>query len=179
MTSQDEFLPVYHFSEVHSIRIDAERDAIAGVINVFDFRESPVIRFLFSLRGLPRNTAAGLDGVKKMGFVVLRHQEQREIVLGLIGQFWKRKGKIQSCSPQEFRVFDNPDFAKATWSFKIIGDQPPYVVETETRIACHAPATRKKFSRYWFFIRPFSGWIRMEMLRAIRKKASKKSHVID
>jgi hypothetical protein len=174
MTPSDEFLPVYHFSEVHSISINADRSKISHAISSYDFRESPVIRFLFFLRGLPRKTATGLDGVKKMGFNVLKFQEKDEIVLGLIGQFWKAKGEIKKIEPHEFAKFNDPAFAKATWSFKIIGESAPYVVETETRIACPDRATRKKFSRYWLLIRPFSGWIRIEMLKAIRKKCLKR-----
>jgi hypothetical protein len=173
MTPSDEFLPVYHFSEVHSIRINADRSKISAAISTFDYRESRVIRFLFLLRGLPKNTITGIDGIKKMGFNVLKFQEQDEIVLGLVGQFWKTKGDIQKLEPHEFKCFNDPRFAKATWSFKIIGEHAPYTVQTETRIACPDAATRKKFSRYWLLVRPFSGWIRIEMLKAIRKKCLK------
>jgi len=173
MKSTDEFLPVYHFSEVHSIRINADRSKISATISTFDFRESLVIRFLFFLRGLPKNMATGIEGIKKMGFHVLKFQEQDEIVLGLVGQFWKTNGDIQKLEPHEFKCFNDPAFAKVTWSFKIIGECAPYIVETETRIACPDDVTRKKFSRYWLLIRPFSGWIRIEMLKAIRKKCLK------
>jgi hypothetical protein len=171
MTLHDEFLPEYHFSEIHSITINASREKISEVMQTFDFRSSPIIRILFFLRGLPSKMVTGIDGVKEMGFTVLRHIDQEEILLGLIGQFWKSKGEIQKFKPQEFKSFNDPAFAKATWNFKIIGESAPYKVETETRIACPDLVTQKKFSRYWWIIKPFSGVIRMEMLRAIRKNA--------
>lgn len=173
MTTSDEFLPAYHFSERHSITIDAERYTISEAMNSFDFSESRVIRFLFFLRGLPKNMINGLEGVKKMGFNVLSFKDQHEIVLGLVGQFWKLNGEIQNVPPHEFKDFSDPAFAKTIWSFSIVGERAPFILETETRIACPDSATRKKFARYWFFIRPFSGWIRIEMLKAIRTRCLK------
>jgi len=45
-------------------------------------------------------------------------------------------------------------------------------VATETRIRCTDDASRRAFLRYWRVIRPFSGLIRMEMLRSIRCAAT-------
>jgi hypothetical protein len=42
---------------------------------------------------------------------------------------------------------------------------------TETRIKCLDNESRRSFGFYWMFIQPFSGLIRMEMLRAIKRKA--------
>jgi hypothetical protein len=171
MTLHDEFLPEYHFSEIHAIRINASRDKIAESIQTLNFHDSRIIRILYSLRGLPKKAVTGLEGAKEMGFTVLRECEQQEILLGIIGQFWTPAGKIQRFKAEEFKTFNDSAFARATWNFKIIGDHAPFVVETETRIACPDARTRKKFSRYWFFIRPFSGLIRLEMLKIIRKKS--------
>jgi hypothetical protein len=35
---------------------------------------------------------------------------------------------------------------------------------------CLDESSRRRFRRYWLFIRPFSGLIRMEMLRVIRQQ---------
>jgi hypothetical protein len=44
-------------------------------------------------------------------------------------------------------------------------------VATETRIVCTDEASRRAFLRYWRVIRPFSGLIRLEMLRLLRNAA--------
>ncbi len=41
-------------------------------------------------------------------------------------------------------------------------------LSTETRITCGDETSRLKFRAYWLFVRPFSGLIRLVMLRAVR-----------
>jgi hypothetical protein len=139
----------------------------------FNFTNSWIIRILFLVRGLPKKTVFGLDQIEKMGFRVLRMNEDEEIILGLIGQFWKPSGEIKNFEPSEFYSFNDPELVKATWNFRIVGSKPPFILETETRIFCPGESSRKKFSRYWFVIKPFSGIIRMEMLKSIRKDAER------
>ncbi len=137
-----------------------------------DASESWIIRILLALRGIPASISKGIEGWKKMGFVVLEHQVDKEIILGLIGQFWKISGKIQHCNAEEFTSFTDPKFVKATWNFEVTPQGTNQVLlETETRIYCGDENVRKKFKRYWFFIQPFSGLIRMQMLRLIKRKA--------
>jgi hypothetical protein len=45
------------------------------------------------------------------------------------------------------------------------------ILETETRIQCLDKNALKKFSWYWFFIRPFSGMIRLQILKSIKRSA--------
>jgi hypothetical protein len=45
------------------------------------------------------------------------------------------------------------------------------MLSTETRVACGDAASRAKFRVYWTFVRPFSGLIRIVMLRAVRRAA--------
>jgi hypothetical protein len=46
-------------------------------------------------------------------------------------------------------------------------------VSTETRVLCTDPGSRRAFRRYWRIVRPFSGLIRIEMLRSIRREAER------
>src|SRR5690606_27964966 len=89
VTLQNQYLPDYHFNEVHRITIEASRENIFEKISAFDFSGSMLIGLLFKLRGLPVNTSKGLDGVLKMGFSLLEMNQPQELILGLIGQFWK------------------------------------------------------------------------------------------
>jgi hypothetical protein len=70
------------------------------------------------------------------------------------------------------RNFATPGYAKAAWNFLLSpqADGGTRLV-TETRVYCLDNASRRLFRRYWFFIKPFSGWIRKEALRAIKRKA--------
>jgi hypothetical protein len=172
---QEKYLPGFHFNEKHSIVISASPEIIASQIETLDASSSWIVRALLAMRGIPKGTSKGIEGWKKMGFILLEQQD-KEIILGLMGQFWKASGNVQKVEAEKFVSFSDSEFAKATWNFEI----KPYktnqvVLETETRILCMNENTRKKFGRYWFFIRPFSGLIRMQMLKAIKKKAERES----
>ena len=168
----EKFLPEYNFSERHSVFISAPASIVSAQIIELNVSDSWIIRALLTLRGIPRKTSTSIEGWKKMGFVILEYQTDQEIILGLIGQFWKASGKIQPFVAEEFISFNNPEFVKAVWNFKIVPlGENQLQFETETRIFCPDPAVRKKFGRYWFFIKPFSGLIRIEMLKIIKRKA--------
>jgi len=55
--------------------------------------------------------------------------------------------------------------------YSLAAEGPATRLTTETRIKCLDEDSRSRFGWYWAFIRPFSGLIRMEMLRAIKRKA--------
>ena len=113
-----------------------------------------------------------LGGLARARFTLLE-ANQNEMIIGLIGQFWKPNGNLQSFNPEEFLDYESPGFSKATWSFKLKSLDQTSILETETRIYCTDEKSRRRFRRYWFFIKPFSGVIRMEILRGIKAKAEK------
>ena len=167
----DKFLPDYHFSERHEIEIRQPAEAIYQLIHEFDFSGSLVIRMLFKIRGLT-STMTLKKGLLREHFVELENISGKELILGLIGQFWKPNGNLQKVNKSEFLSFHQPGFAKATWNFELLQKNPTLtLLRTETRIACLDAKSHTLFSRYWFLIRPFSGLIRKEMLRAVKKKA--------
>ena len=170
----DKYLPQFHYNEIHRIAIAASPASISKHLASLDVSESWIIRLLLTLRGIPKKTATGIEGWKRMGFVVLEHQPDKEIVLGLIGQFWKTHGNIQQVQPEEFVTFNKDGYLKALWNFEIIPVSASQVkLETETRVYCTNENVRKKFGRYWFFVKPFSGLIRTEMLKIIKRKAER------
>ena len=168
---QNKYLPSPHFSEVHRIEIRQSTEKIWRLVDHLDFSGSRVIRFLFALRGMPARMM-NLGGLEKGRFKLLE-SGPNELIIGLIGQFWKPNGNLQNFAPSEFTEYNNPGFTKATWSFTLTGDPRLSVLETETRIYCTDEKARQRFRRYWFIIKPFSGIIRMEILKGIRTKAEK------
>lgn len=172
MSLHEKYLPVYDFSERHRLDIKAPTEVVANCVEAASFSDSFLIKLLTRLRGMPR-TQGGIESVTRMGFVLLERDAGREVILGLIGQFWKPSGNIiRVGSAVDFERFNEDSFLKATWNFAVRETtMDSSVLETETRIQCLGTYAKRKFSRYWFFIRPFSGLIRMEMLRSIRRKA--------
>jgi hypothetical protein len=172
MSLHDRYLPKFHFKETHRISIEAAPEKIYPIVRNLDFRNSPIIRILFFLRGMPAKMMS-LEGLNKAKFKLLEEKAGEEMIVGLIGQFWKANGNLQDFNPKLFGDFEEMHFAKATWNFSLQRANGKTILETETRICCPDNDTRRKFSRYWFFIRPFNGLIRMEMLRAVRRQAEK------
>jgi hypothetical protein len=166
---QDLYLPRYHYSEKHFIVIHGSPDKIWPHIDQMDFSLPLVIRVLFALRRIPAELL-NREIMDKNRFYRLDQQERREIIIGLIGQFWLPNDNLQKFLPNEFASLNPPGFAKASWNFLLtpVG-QLETKLETETRIFCTDDIALKKFSRYWFLVRPFSGIIRKAILRALKR----------
>jgi hypothetical protein len=166
----DEFLSDYDFVETHGISISASSADIYRVANEIDFSVSPVIRFLFRLRGLSTEKVT-LQSLKQSRFEVLGETPGRELLLGLVGKFWKPTGEMQPIDADSFKRFSSAGYAKAVWNFAIVPANDRTRLTTETRVKCTDRFSRVKFGLYWLLVRPFSGLIRMEMLRLIKNRA--------
>ncbi len=168
----DLFLPEYDFSETHDIRIRATEETVFRALNTVDLCESAAIRWLFRLRGLPTRGMT-LREMKRLRFEVLGESENRELLLGLAGRFWTIRGDLRRIHSGNFREFDERGFAKAVWDFSLVEEAGETRLITETRIKCLDAESRKKFGFYWTFIQPFSGLIRKEFLKTIKRRAEK------
>jgi hypothetical protein len=167
---QEKYLPSFHYSARHSIVVHATPEKVFPSVLAPDFSRSWIIRLLYSLRGIPATTVS-LKGLPTGKFIPLEVLQNEEIIIGVIGRFWKPSGELLSFEPKEFIALNPKGVAKASWNFRLIPDGNDTRVETETRIFCTDEKCRRKFSRYWFIVRPFSGLIRREMLNAIKRTA--------
>lgn len=177
-----EFLPTFHFSERHETVVQATQDTVYHAALGLDFSQSMAIRSLLWLRELPgrlaRLDSAGprlglsFDDFVDAGFVRLCEDPPREFVLGAVGRFWTAAPQFLDVSPQEYRSFDRPGFVKVGFNMSIEERSPGLcLLSTESRILCLDDQSRRRFRCYWALIRPFSGLIRLAMLRLIRKAA--------
>lgn len=175
----DEFMPACDASEHHETTIRASIKQVYDAVRTVDLGDSAIIRLLLRLRGLPallsrgareRNVKLNLDAVLKGGFVLLSEDPPHEIVLGVIGRFWTLSGGRCRVSAEEFTAFDRTGYAKAVWNFSLLEESAEVTrLSTETRVLCLDAASRRRFRIYWAVIAPFSGLIRREALRAIRR----------
>lgn len=170
----DAFLSQWDVRERHEILVPLTPESTYQAIKDLDLSHSRLIRTLFALRGLPSGNSLTLRNLTEDGFVVLAEDPPTEIVLGLIGRFWKMRGGLNAFEAGEFVSFADRGFVKAAWNFHVAPAEGGSTVSTETRVAATDDASRRSFRRYWFFIGPFSGLVRREALRLI-KRSSKKS----
>jgi hypothetical protein len=180
----DEFMPLYQFSENHSIVIKIKSNSnVLSVIKDIKPAEIPFMFELLWLHALPSRLfstkkKSDLEIVRKKpffeqylnsGFILLAEDENQELVLGRIAQFWKL---INDSVPRidnthEFLAFNNPSYAKAAMNFYVHrnhADDEDIKFSTETRIYVHDQIARKKFARYWFVIHSFSAFSRKMLL---------------
>ncbi len=168
----DHYLPRYDVRAQYGIDIQAPLPRVFEAARSLDLRGSRIARWLFRLRGLPEANLT-LEGMKRWGFVVLAEEAEREIVLGLIGRFWTRSPEIQSLPPEDFIGYNQPGLAKAVMNLAFLPGADGIVrLTTETRVYCLGAASRRSFQRYWLLVGPFSGLIRKEWLRLIKRRSS-------
>ncbi|MBL7994273.1 hypothetical protein JNM05_02780 [bacterium] len=180
----DEFMPVFDVSKRYSTTVSASVNTVYSALKNADINESPLIRALFFLRGLPalfrsktkipNTNRLTISDIAHSGFVLLDEKPGEELVVGVVGKFWKLSGNIAHVSPETFMSFNEKDFAKAVWNFSLLPiGQTATELSTETRVHCTDESSRKKFIRYWKLIGPFSGFIRTEILKIIKRNAEK------
>ena len=172
----DEVLPQYDVSASYSTRVSATAERIYSVLQ-HGFPIGMLTRLLFKIRDIPRlirgKTADG--EVPDNPFLKLKQLENREIVVGIIGQFWRPVPQpVVLHSLEDFLSFRKDGFCKAAMTLRIQEEMVGVcTVTTETRVIGYGDGARSRFREYWGLIGPFSGLIRKEMLRKIKKQAEK------
>ena len=163
-----EALPEYDFGERHERRIDAPPETVFAAIRSVTLAETPIARTLMRLRGLRAGSTRPLvEEMDSEGFAHLTEEPLRELVYTAIGQPWRPLGGKRAVA-EDFRAFAAPGFAKMAFNFRLEDG----VLSTETRVLLTDERSWKAFRRYWLVIRPFSGLIRREWLRAIARRAT-------
>ncbi len=185
----DDFLPTHEFDEFHAVTVQAPPDRVYAAIHELRAGElSPLVNLMLSIRRLPARLLrkAGprladdrpfLQQMFDNGFISLGETPDREVVFGLIGQFWKLTGGDSPpiASPDHYRAFDDPRYARVATNLLISPAAAPGTVRlsTETRIHVSDPTTRRKFGFYWRLISMGSGFIRVLWLKAVKRRAER------
>lgn len=186
----NQFLPDFHYHEVHQVRIRASAVRAFRAIHEVTPAELPApVHILFFLRSLPtrilRRNKQGLNlsepilkQIMAVSFVLLGEELNCEVLLGIIGKFWQAtsdnpSNRKPARDAREFMKFNKPGFAKAVMNFQVIEEGDHVVVRTETRIQALDAQARSKFRVYWWLILPGSASIRVLWLNAIKRRAEK------
>lgn len=186
----DQFLPRFDAVESHMTIVRAPADQVWAAIRSADFGSNGIVRALFAIRALPAflttprealsrartpvHAPLTLDAALSHGFIILGEEPGRELLLGTAGRFWGARGALCHIDAATFTTFNEPGAAQAAWNFEVrhlVGNRT--VLTTETRVRCVDASGRWRFRLYWALIRPFSGLIRLLMLRAIKRTAER------
>jgi hypothetical protein len=173
----DRFVPEWEWDECHEMVMAAGVEKVYAAALDTDLRRSWVTDTLIKMRRLPgrARTIREIADRGFIGFIPLAEAPNEEIVFGLVGRFWRKTGSIVQVPPRRFTAFNTRGYVKLAWNFRFQPVDATHTrVTTETRILATSPYARRRFRAYWFVVRPFSGRIRREMLKAIRRAAEGK-----
>lgn len=162
----DKYLPEFTFSEKHEIVVNGPIDKVFLTTKNIDLSKSKIIVLLFKLRGIPTKRLNLQNLIEDFGFTNLEEQYPNETLIG----FWARS-KIEPVT--NYKDFINNTISaksKVVWNFSFLNNDSTHTkVTTETRIQCVNTITKILFSLYWLVVRPFSGLIRIQMLKIIKR----------
>lgn len=185
----DRFLHEYDHNEIHRIEVEAPASVVYEALWSTDIARSPIIGALVGLRSLPKRLSGAptkgqgdsapsfnLEALLRNGFGLLAEEKDKELVVGVSGRFWRPVDNLLPFRREDFDGPVAPGTARGVWNFHL-GDAGPgrTLLTTETRVACGDAASRRKFAAYWFFVRPFSGLIRIVMLRSVARECERRS----
>ncbi len=170
----DEWLPEYQVSATYSLLVRASAEKTYGALTHASFSELAIVRGLMWLRGYrlgrknPETERQGGHG----SFIELAAVPPREVVLGIVGRFWRPDGGVvRGLTPAEFTDFHREGYAKAVWNFSLTPADDGTNLKTETRVQTFGRSATLKFRAYWLLVGPFSGLIRNAMLREVKRTA--------
>jgi hypothetical protein len=170
----DDFMPAFDAVERHALAIAAPPPVVYAAITRTDFARSGPIRWLLRLRGLGAPARLTLGEITRRGFVLLGERPGRELAFGVAGKFWTPSGGRVVLDVDGFRRFARAGYAKAVWDFRVTDAGAGATrLTTETRIWCVDAAARRRFRSYWVVVGPFSGLIRILMLRAVARESTR------
>ncbi|MCT4626302.1 hypothetical protein [Halodesulfovibrio sp.] len=168
MSLLNSVLPEYDVKEHHEIIVNKPVEAVFEAANTVDFSTSKIIVILFKLRGIPVGRL-DLQGMVEEGrFVRFGEMPPWETVLG-----FTEADAVKTIDDVAAFTTNTIDAKfRVAWNFQCEAlDENTTRLSTETRVALLGTFLKIFFRCYWFFIKPFSGWIRTIMLRLIKEKA--------
>lgn len=177
------YMPQFDVREYHQTRVAADPPAAFAAFRVLDLEKSRIVRLLFAIRTLPsrlmrpgkpraQKPQPFLDSLLAMGWVILGEAPGEEVVLGTITQPWEATVKFRGLPPAEFLLFAQPGFTKIVWNIAARKSEAggTTIVSTETRVLATDPESRRRFFRYWFFVKTGVRIIRRAALAQLRRE---------
>ena len=172
-------LPRYDVIERHRTFVRATAAECYRSVMQMDMAASPLTMALMTLRSIPHlfggtlkpSLHLGLQDMVHAGFVVLADSPPDEIVLGVVGRFWRPASGIVRLNREQILAFNTPGYARAAMNFRIVAADGGCTLHTETRVHCLDAGSRRRFRLYWAIVGPFSALIRRDILRRLRLSA--------
>ena len=121
----DEFLPIYDLSASYEIRIGAPPPVVYQCLLRSDLNKPWLVRLLMTIRTgkrpprnrVPSDLRQRLHGT---GFVILAEIPNEEMVIGIVGKFWRPDGgRCLGLTASDFVGFSRLGYAKVALEFQV------------------------------------------------------------
>lgn len=183
----DERLPRYDVALAEHLVVEADPLTTWRAARELDFMRvhTPLMDAAMWVRALPgrirgrpqrppqRLSLAAGDGLP--GWLSLGERDGVEIAFGAVGAFWQPAIQWRDVPLADFTGFAEPGYGKIACSFSV----RPYgrlrtLLTYECRTATTDPASRRRFARYWWLVRPFVRHIMRATLDTIGRDAARR-----
>ncbi|CCG01133.1 hypothetical protein [Blastococcus saxobsidens] len=161
--------------------IAAPPDAVWEALHAVRLSELPVTLTLSAARFLPVVLSGhGFGQLHDRPFLdalpvpLLATQAPSAVVFGGALQAWRLSGGEDGpvLDAERFRSFTQRGWVKAAMDFRLAPRGSGTELSSETRVMSTDAETRRRFDRYWMFVRPGSSAIRWEVLTAVELKVT-------
>lgn len=176
-----EHLPHAEFTEHHDRVVDAPPERVWAALHETQWTDLWMTAPLMVIRGVGRASRVAAGGLTSSGPAPVFYEEPLAwAVGGFIGRPWQLApdpGPVVS-SLDQLATFDEPGWLVCGMDFTL-HPLSGHRTRLATSTVC-APTddhARRAFARYWRLIRPFSGLIRLDMLRAVARRAEQHAPV--
>src|ERR1700737_4420892 len=120
----DDFLPRYDVVERHEVAVAAPPRRVYTCTRALDAGRLPFTAALLAARGIPHLLTGSvrpsrritIDTLTAAGFVVLADVSPQELVLGVVGRFWRPASGVVRIAAPDFGDFAEPGCARAAWN---------------------------------------------------------------
>jgi hypothetical protein len=178
----DRLLPTYHYRERHSRSIAASPADVWDAVERVRWAELALARPLLALRALPARLTGARPPWQRSGPIVdnlpiplLAEEPGRELVFAGALRPWLRGDRSPPVLDRDrFRRFSEPGWVKVALDIRLTRERAGTRISTETRIQATDQRARRAFAAYWLLVRPGSGLVRRELLRAIARRADER-----
>lgn len=174
-------LPGAEFTEHHDLVIDATPERVWSALRATRWSDLWITLPLMAVRGLGRRLPAGEEGllIGPGGPTPIVDIEEGRRATGVsVAQPWRARPERgpRMTSLAAISTFDEPGWLKMGMEFQL-HPLPGGGTRLSTATLCEPTDVEAgtRFARYWRVIRPFSGLVRMDMLRAVRRRAVTRS----
>jgi hypothetical protein len=172
--SLDAWLPDYQMRAVNRRASKAAPDALwdaAGRVRISDTRMlRPLIGARLGPNAPPANTT--FRKLFRTGIFTLLEEGDRYSISGVAGCLWAPRGDYAHFeSAADYRQYDEPGRAKAAVLTFVQEHSRGSEIVTEIRVWCTDRRAEMRFRPVWLIVTPFLRFVRMELLRAVARRA--------